>query len=76
MTRRHRSDSPARRAVACTCWVAVLGTLLSCGAALAADFPITAQQRDTARKVAQVGVPLSELAPPGRAAMGAGSHLT
>jgi LysM repeat protein len=63
MTRRHRSDSPARRAVACTCWVAVLGTLLSCGAALAADFPITAQQRDTARKVAQVGVPLSELAP-------------
>jgi hypothetical protein len=40
--------------------VALLGTW---GPASAADFPITSQQRNTAEKVAQAGVPLSELAP-------------
>ena len=31
--------------------------------ALATDFPVTQAQRDTAQKVAQAGIPLSELAP-------------
>ena len=41
---------------------AVLGASLSFGAAQAADFPVTSQQRGTAQRVAQAGVPLSELA--------------
>ena len=40
----------------------MLGVALWSGAAQAADFPITNQQRGTAQKVAQDGVPLSELA--------------
>ena len=40
----------------------MLGVALSSGTVQAADLPISAQQRGTAQKVAQVGVPLSELA--------------
>ena len=43
--------------------LAVLGALGVSAIAHAADFPITSQQRGTAQKVAQDGVPLSELAP-------------
>jgi hypothetical protein len=43
--------------------LAVFGALGCSVAAQAADFPITTQQRGTAQKVAQNGVPLSELAP-------------
>lgn len=39
----------------------VLGALGWSAAVSAADFPITSKQRDTAQKVAQDGVPLSEL---------------
>jgi len=49
-----------RRAVTA---LAVFGALGWSAAAQAADFPITSQQRGTAQKVAQAGVPLSELAP-------------
>ena len=43
--------------------LAVISALGCSFAAQAADFPITTQQRGTAQKVAQNGVPLSELAP-------------
>jgi hypothetical protein len=43
--------------------LAAFGALGWSAAASAADFPITTQQRGTAQKVAQDGVPLSELAP-------------
>ena len=49
-----------RRAVTA---LAVFGALGWSAAAQAADFPITSQQRGTAQKVAQAGVPLSELVP-------------
>ena len=42
---------------------AVLGVTLSSGAFADPNFPITGQQRSTAQKVAQDGVPLSELSP-------------
>jgi len=42
-------------------WAAA--ALSSAAPALATDYPITQAQRDTAQKVAQAGVPLSELAP-------------
>jgi hypothetical protein len=43
-------------------WVgAALAAL--CGQAMATDWPVTTEQRDTANQVAQAGVPLSELAP-------------
>ncbi|HLO96760.1 MAG TPA: LysM peptidoglycan-binding domain-containing protein [Burkholderiaceae bacterium] len=42
-------------------WAAA--ALIGAAPALATDFPITQSQRDTAQKVAQAGVPLSELAP-------------
>ena len=41
----------------------MLGLALCASAVQAADYPITSQQRGTAQKVAQDGVPLSELAP-------------
>lgn len=43
--------------------LAVIGALGWSATVQAADFPITTQQRGTAQKVAQNGVPLSELAP-------------
>ncbi|MBB2485282.1 LysM peptidoglycan-binding domain-containing protein [Mitsuaria sp. WAJ17] len=42
-------------------WAAA--ALIGATPALATDFPVTQSQRDTAQKVAQGGVPLSELAP-------------
>jgi len=44
------------------CALAVLAATAS-GGSWAVDFPVTADQRSTAEKVAQAGVPLSELAP-------------
>lgn len=37
--------------------------LLSAAPAMATDYPVTQAQKDTAQKVAQAGIPLSELAP-------------
>ena len=64
MTPRDRSASHLRRAVGAVS--TGLLTLAAAGLASplqAADFPISNQQRGTAQKVAQNGVPLSELAP-------------
>ena len=41
----------------------MLGLVFGAATVQAADYPITSQQRGTAQKVAQDGVPLSELAP-------------
>ena len=59
--------SPSRRRASCS-GLAVLAIAAAggvCGAAFAAEpnFPVLPQWRDTARQVAQAGVPLSELAP-------------
>ena len=62
MTRRDRSASDVRRAVGFVSTGLMLSVSLWSGALHAADFPITAQQRGTAKQVAQDGVPLSELA--------------
>ena len=62
MTRSKRSVFHVRRGAGAACMSAVLGASLSFGAAQAADFPVTSQQRGTAQRVAQAGVPLSELA--------------
>ena len=66
MTRRDRSASRVRRALGAAAVGAasvVLGAGLWSAAAQAADYPVSAQQRGTAQKVAQDGVPLSELSP-------------
>ena len=63
MSRRDRTASDARCAVGVVSLGLMLGTAAGPQAVYAADFPITAQQRGTAQKVAQDGVPLSELAP-------------
>jgi hypothetical protein len=67
MTRSHRFASQARRAAFVASTVALLGPGLGfgllTGSASAANFPITDNQRNTANKVAQDGVALSELAP-------------
>jgi len=67
MTRRHRFAFKARRAAflasTIALWGGGLGFALIAGPASAANFPITEQQRNTANKVAQDGVALSELAP-------------
>jgi LysM repeat protein len=62
MTRRHRFASQARRAAFVASTIG-LGWGLFAGSASAVNFPITEQQRNTATKVAQDGVALSELAP-------------
>jgi hypothetical protein len=62
MTRSKRSVFHVRRGAGAACLGAVLGASLGFGVAQAADFPITSQQRGTAQRVAQAGVPLSELA--------------
>jgi len=60
MTRRHHFAFPARRAVV----EALLGVALCLPVIVqATTYPITAEQKSTAQKVAQAGVPLSELAP-------------
>ena len=62
MRRRDRSASDVRRAVGVVAAGLTLGLGLWSGGLQAADWPITPQQRGTAQKVAQEGVPLSELA--------------
>jgi LysM repeat protein len=62
MTRRDRSASDVRRAAGLMSTGLMLGVAMWSGTLYAADFPITSQQRGTAQKVAQDGVPLSELA--------------
>jgi LysM domain len=61
MTARRRLPQFARRA----CALAGAGLLLGAwaGQALSATWPVTEQQRGTAQKVSEAGVPLSELAP-------------
>jgi hypothetical protein len=59
MTRRYRFASHARlAAVGITLGAALNGAALAVG-----NFPITEEWRNTAKKVAEAGVPLSELAP-------------
>ncbi len=62
MTRSKRSVFHVRRGAFAASLSALLGASLGFGAVQAADFPITSQQRGTAQRVAQNGVPLSELA--------------
>ena len=63
MNRRIRGASAFRRAIGMASMAATLVASGLPSAALAADLPITAQQRGTAQSVAQRGVPVSELAP-------------
>ena len=65
MSRRHLPASPAPAAASAKTALLGLGALLAAGAALAAtpNFPITPDQRSTAQRVAEAGVPLSELNP-------------
>ena len=63
MTRRHRCASYVRRAASFVSIGAAVAGALGASSAWAVDYPITAQQRGTAQKVAQDGVALSELAP-------------
>ena len=63
MTRRDRSASRLRRTAGAVSIGAMLALAFGSAAVQATNYPITAQQRGTAQKVAQDGVPLSELAP-------------
>ncbi len=63
MTRRDRSASRVRRVAGAFSAGAALTLALCAATAQAADYPITSQQRGTAQKVAQDGVPISELSP-------------
>lgn len=62
MTRSKRSVFHVRRGAFAASLSALLGASFGFGAVHAADYPITSQQRGTAQRVAQNGVPLSELA--------------
>ena len=61
MTRRDRSASRVRRVAGAVSVGVALSLVFGTGAVQASDYPITSQQRGTAAKVAQDGVPLSEL---------------
>jgi hypothetical protein len=63
MIRRARSAPCSRRAVGAVSVSALLSLALYSAAVRAADYPVTAQQRNAAQRVAQDGVPLSELSP-------------
>lgn len=70
MTRRTRfapQNRPALRSFRGATLAASLGLVLASAlpgvASAAGNYPITGQQRDTAQRVAEAGVPLSELAP-------------
>jgi hypothetical protein len=63
MTRRDRSASRVRRVAGAVSAGAAISLALCGATAQAADYPITSQQRGTAQKVAQDGVPISELSP-------------
>jgi LysM repeat protein len=60
MNRTERCQGLSRRTMPLIVGAALLSI---CGSGSAVNFPITAEQRDTATQVAQAGVPLSELAP-------------
>ena len=63
MTRRIRCAFPIRPAIGMAAVGAALLAACFSSTTLAADLPITAQQRGTAQTVAQSGIPISELAP-------------
>ena len=63
MTRRIRCAFPFRPAIGVASLGAALLAACISSTTLAADLPITAQQRGTAQTVAQSGIPVSELAP-------------
>ncbi len=63
MTRRIRCAFPVRPAIGVASLGAALLVASFSSTTLAADLPITAQQRGTAQTVAQSGIPVSELAP-------------
>ena len=63
MTRRNRFASPRHMILLRASLGVALGATLASTALAAGNFPITPQQRSTAQKVAEAGVPLSELAP-------------
>ena len=63
MTRRARFAPCFRRAAGAVSFGALLSLSLHPAAVQAADYPVTSQQRGTAQRVAQDGVPLSELSP-------------
>ena len=63
MTRRDRSIVHAPRAAGIASLSVALLAPWWCPVAQATDFPITSEQRNTAQRVAQAGVALSELAP-------------
>ncbi len=64
MTRRNRSAKPPVLTLAVAALGVALGaSFLGTARAAAGDLPITPEWRNTARKVAEAGVPLSELAP-------------
>jgi hypothetical protein len=62
MTRRNRSAFQ-HRLIGLAATLGLGATLSGAALAAAGDFPITEQQRGTAQRVAEAGVPLSELAP-------------
>ena len=55
MKRRQPTASPARRAAALG---TAIGAMLLAGSALAVDYPVTSQQRSTAKQVAQTSLPV------------------
>jgi LysM repeat protein len=63
MTRRTCFAFHPRLAASLASLGVVLGTALSASALAAGNYPITGSQRDTAQRVAEAGVALSELAP-------------
>ena len=63
MSRPSRSSAQAGRFRRFAALGVAAAATFAAGSALAADYPVTAQQRSTAQQVAQAGVPLSELAP-------------
>jgi hypothetical protein len=64
MIRRQPAAALTRRLALAASIAAALGSALATGSVQAAgNYPITPEQRSTAQKVAQDGVPLSELAP-------------
>ncbi len=63
MTRRTRMAFTALRTLHVVGGAAVVGLALSAGPSAAATYPITPEQRATAQRTAQLGVPLAELLP-------------
>ena len=64
MTRPHHFASPARRAMRWAALAVAIGLPVGAAAQSASTtWPVTEGQRSTAQRVAQAGVPLSELAP-------------